>query len=46
MNSGVKQLVFVIGGPYGFSQEVYNKALGTLTFENDIFSSNGTFIFY
>ena len=23
MNSGIKQLVLVIGGPYGFSQEVY-----------------------
>jgi len=25
MNSGVKTLVFVIGGPYGFSEEVYKK---------------------
>src|SRR5690606_11853668 len=25
MNSGIKQLVFVIGGPYGYSQEVYNQ---------------------
>ena len=31
MNSGIKQLVFVIGGPYGFSQEVYNKAQGKLS---------------
>jgi len=23
MNSGIKQLIFVIGGPYGFSPEVY-----------------------
>lgn len=28
MNSGIKQLVFVIGGPYGFSEEVYKKANG------------------
>jgi 23S rRNA (pseudouridine1915-N3)-methyltransferase len=26
MNSGLKQLVFVIGGPYGFSEEVYQRA--------------------
>lgn len=26
MNSGVKQVVFVIGGPYGFSDEVYKKS--------------------
>ena len=25
MNSGIKQLVFVIGGPYGFSKTVYQK---------------------
>ena len=25
MNSGIKQLVFVIGGPYGFSQDVIIK---------------------
>lgn len=24
MNSGVKRLVFIIGGPYGFSDEIYN----------------------
>lgn len=26
MNSGVKRLVLVIGGPYGFSDEVYRRA--------------------
>ncbi|MCH5329346.1 MAG: 23S rRNA (pseudouridine(1915)-N(3))-methyltransferase RlmH [Alistipes sp.] len=26
MNSGIKRLVFVIGGPYGFSDEVYARA--------------------
>ena len=31
MNSGIKQLIFVIGGPYGFSQEVYQKAQGKLS---------------
>ena len=28
MNSGIKQMVFVIGGPYGFSETVYKKAMG------------------
>ncbi len=38
MNSGIKQLVFVIGGPYGFSQEVYQKAIGKLSFSKMTFS--------
>jgi len=28
MNSGIKNLVFVIGGPYGFSKDVYQRANG------------------
>ena len=31
MNTSIKQLTFVIGGPYGFSQEVYNRANGKLS---------------
>ena len=38
MNSGIKQLVFVIGGPYGFSQEVYKKAQGKISFSKMTFS--------
>ena len=38
MNSGIKQLVFVIGGPYGFSQEVYSKAQGKLSLSKMTFS--------
>jgi 23S rRNA (pseudouridine1915-N3)-methyltransferase len=30
MNSGIKQLVLVIGGPYGFSETVYKKATGKI----------------
>ena len=46
MNSGLKQLVFVIGGPYGFSREVYAKARGKLSLSKMTFSSpNGTFIY-
>lgn len=38
MNSGIKQLVFVIGGPYGFSQDVYRKAQGKLSLSKMTFS--------
>jgi 23S rRNA (pseudouridine1915-N3)-methyltransferase len=38
MNSGIKQLVFIIGGPYGFSQDVYNKSHGKLSLSKMTFS--------
>ncbi|WP_047245115.1 23S rRNA (pseudouridine(1915)-N(3))-methyltransferase RlmH [Maribacter thermophilus] len=38
MNSGIKQLVFLIGGPYGFSQEIYNKAAGKISLSKMTFS--------
>ncbi|UAB75466.1 23S rRNA (pseudouridine(1915)-N(3))-methyltransferase RlmH [Mesoflavibacter sp. SCSIO 43206] len=38
MNSGIKQLVFVIGGPYGFSPEVYGKARGKVSLSKMTFS--------
>jgi 23S rRNA (pseudouridine1915-N3)-methyltransferase len=38
MNSGIKQLVFVIGGPYGFSEEVYKKSNGKISFSKMTFS--------
>ncbi len=31
MNSGLKQLVLVIGGPYGFSESVYQRANGKIS---------------
>lgn len=41
MNRGVRRLVFVIGGPYGFSEEVYQRAdeklsLSDMTFSHQI----------
>ncbi len=41
MNAGTKNLVFVIGGPYGFSAEVYKRAqykisLSTMTFSHQM----------
>ncbi len=41
MNSGIKKLVFVIGGPYGFSDDVYKRAnqkiaLSKMTFSHQL----------
>jgi len=38
MNSGIKQLVLVIGGPYGFSEAVYKKAKGKISLSKMTFS--------
>jgi len=38
MNSGIKQLVFAIGGPYGFSEAVYQKANGKVSLSKMTFS--------
>ena len=41
MNSVLRRLVFVVGGPYGFSKDVYNKAdeklsLSKMTFSHEM----------
>ncbi|WP_395042849.1 23S rRNA (pseudouridine(1915)-N(3))-methyltransferase RlmH [Flavobacterium sp.] len=38
MNAGIKTLVFVIGGPYGFSEEIYKKANGKISLSEMTFS--------
>lgn len=38
MNSGLKRLVFVVGGPYGFSDAVYHKAHGKISLSKMTFS--------
>lgn len=38
MNAGIKTLVFVIGGPYGFSETVYQKAQGKVSMSEMTFS--------
>uniref|UniRef100_UPI004056E2CC 23S rRNA (pseudouridine(1915)-N(3))-methyltransferase RlmH n=1 Tax=Alistipes sp. TaxID=1872444 RepID=UPI004056E2CC len=38
MNSGVKRLVLVIGGPYGFSEAVYERADALLSLSQMTFS--------
>ncbi|WP_298320777.1 23S rRNA (pseudouridine(1915)-N(3))-methyltransferase RlmH [uncultured Aquimarina sp.] len=46
MNSGIKQLIFVIGGPYGFSPEVYNRANGKLSLSKMTFSHQMIRLFF
>lgn len=38
MLSGIKRLVFVIGGPYGFAQNVYSRANGKISLSKMTFS--------
>ncbi|WP_333601074.1 23S rRNA (pseudouridine(1915)-N(3))-methyltransferase RlmH [Flavobacterium sp.] len=46
MNSGAKTLVFVIGGPYGFSEEVYKKAQGKISLSLMTFSHQMVRLFF
>jgi 23S rRNA (pseudouridine1915-N3)-methyltransferase len=45
MNTGIKTLVFVIGGPYGFSEEVYKKSQGKISLSAMTFSHQMVRIF-
>ncbi len=38
MNAGIKTLVFVIGGPYGFSEKVYKASQGKVSLSQMTFS--------
>lgn len=46
MNSGLKQLVFVIGGPYGFSDAVYQRANGKISLSKMTFSHQMVRVFF
>lgn len=46
MNTGTKQIVFVIGGPYGFSEEVYQRANGKLALSKLTFSHQMIRLFF
>ena len=46
MNSGVKTLVYVIGGPYGFSDAVYQKAQGKIALSSMTFSHQMVRLFF
>lgn len=46
MNSGIKNLVFVIGGPYGFSEAVYQRANGKVALSAMTFSHQMIRLFF
>ena len=46
MNSGIKTLIFVIGGPYGFSEAVYKRANGKLGLSKMTFSHQMVRLFF
>jgi 23S rRNA (pseudouridine1915-N3)-methyltransferase len=46
MNSGLKSLVFVIGGPYGFSEEIYKRANGKIALSSMTFSHQIVRLFF
>lgn len=46
MNAGFKNLIFVIGGPYGFSDEVYQRAQGKISLSKMTFSHQMVRLFF
>jgi len=46
MNSGLKTLVFVIGGPYGFSEEIYSRSQGKISLSAMTFSHQMVRLFF
>jgi 23S rRNA (pseudouridine1915-N3)-methyltransferase len=46
MNSGIKNLVFVIGGPYGFAETVYQKCAGKVSLSKMTFSHQMIRLFF
>lgn len=46
MNSGIKTIVFVIGGPYGFSEQVYSRAFNKISLSQMTFSHQMVRLFF
>ncbi|WP_026934584.1 23S rRNA (pseudouridine(1915)-N(3))-methyltransferase RlmH [Christiangramia echinicola] len=46
MNTGLKRLIFVIGGPYGFSEDVYNRADSKISLSKMTFSHQMVRLFF
>ena len=44
--SGGKRLVFIVGGPYGFSEEIYQKAQGKISLSAMTFSHQMVRLFF
>ncbi len=45
-NSGLKQVIFVIGGPYGFSEDVYSRADTKISLSKMTFSHQMVRLFF
>ncbi|HET8885076.1 MAG TPA: 23S rRNA (pseudouridine(1915)-N(3))-methyltransferase RlmH [Salinimicrobium sp.] len=46
LNSGIKQLVFVIGGPFGFSKELYDRGNALVSLSKMTFSHQMVRLFF
>lgn len=46
MNTGLKRLIFVVGGPYGFSEEVYKRANSKVSLSKMTFSHQMVRLFF
>jgi 23S rRNA (pseudouridine1915-N3)-methyltransferase len=46
MSSGIKNVVFAVGGPYGFSQEIYKRANGKISLSKMTFSHQMVRLFF
>lgn len=46
MNSGIKNLMLVIGGPYGFSDAIYNRCNGKISLSKMTFSHQMVRLFF
>ena len=46
MNTGLKRLIFVIGGPYGFSEAVYSRADSKISLSKMTFSHQMVRLFF
>jgi 23S rRNA (pseudouridine1915-N3)-methyltransferase len=46
MNSGIKNVVFAVGGPYGFSEEIYKRANSKISLSKMTFSHQMVRLFF
>lgn len=46
MNTGIKNLVFVVGGPYGFSEDIYKRGQGKISLSKMTFSHQMIRLFF
>ncbi len=46
MNSGLKRVVYIVGGPYGFSEEVYRRADSMMSLSRMTFSHEMVRLFF